>query len=78
MPFPVRRVVSFNCLLSLVRDDLDVVQKHLARHISSLGAKGEDASEAALQIFLCVLMVLVLLEAFNWAGQYFSPACIYN
>lgn len=78
MSFLILETVFPGYLLRLVRDNLDVVQKHLARHISSLGAKGEDASEATLQIFLCILVVLVLLEAFNWAGQYFSPACTDN
>lgn len=78
MPFLIRKTVIPDCLLRLVRNDLDIVQKHLARHVSSLGAKGEDASKAALEIFLCILVVLVLLEAFNWAGQYFSPACTDN
>lgn len=75
MPFLIRVTTFRCCLLRLVRDDLDVVQKHLARHISSLGSKGEDASETALQILLCILVILVLLEAFNCAGQYISPAC---
>lgn len=65
MPFLIRRTVFPGYLLRLMRNDLDVVQKHLARHVSSLGAKGEDASEAALQIFLCILVVLVLLETFK-------------
>lgn len=78
MPAPTRRIVFSSCLLSLVRNDLDIIQKHLARHVSSFGAKGKDASESALQVFLCILVVLVLLEALNWAGQYFSPACTDN
>lgn len=46
-----------------MRDDLDIIQQHLARHISALGTKGEHTSKAILQVFLCVLVVLVLLKA---------------
>lgn len=59
----IRRLSSPNCLLCLVRNDLDVVKQHLACHITTLGAKGEHASVAVLEILVCVLVVLVLLEA---------------
>lgn len=59
-------------LLCLVRDDLDVVQEHLTRHVSALGTKREHAAEAVLQVLLRVLVVHVLLEACNGTGQNLS------
>jgi hypothetical protein len=50
-------------LLGLMRNDLDVIHEHFARHFTSLGPKRQNATKAVFQISLCVLMIDVAFQA---------------